>query len=361
MHIKICCTSNSTACSDFRQSGEGDCRLNMKAIVRCEIILSILFWFAGGMRAEAKNTVYQKLNEGSKVRIAVVGDSIACGAGVQEGYSWDELLKIWLEKEFGSSVILDNYAEGGTATMYGYYQCETRMKGKEEYDLIIICYGQNDFTEDFSLIYENLLRSLKGHSPSCDIITILESSQKKYTEKIEDIIRLSNYYGASIADTLQAFAEETDNIEGLHLDGIHPNRRGHEIYFETVYSVIKNNIISDKKTRPIPEPSVQGMEIFHNFRFIPLDECIYTDGGYQLVTSRPVLGILIQHTNQADPIISVKMSTGEVWSMFGKVEVGYEFESALLIDELTLPGTVVQLEDPFHRMSGTVEGFIVAG
>ena len=41
------------------------------------------------------------------------------------------------------------------------------------YDLAIICYGQNDALEGFSTNYEAIIRAIERKYPDCSIISIL--------------------------------------------------------------------------------------------------------------------------------------------------------------------------------------------
>ena len=53
-----------------------------------------------------------------------------------------------------------------------------------DYDLAVICYGQNDREQDFSLYYESIIRALRSKFSKCSVISILESSQRTYTNQL---------------------------------------------------------------------------------------------------------------------------------------------------------------------------------
>lgn len=310
-------------------------------------------------------SVYQKLKTGKPVRVAILGDSIADKTGVMDpAQSWDSLLFDWLNAEYVSRITQDSYAIGGTISYTGYYQCETAMraaiKKSGAYDLVIICYGQNDAPENFVLFYEGLLRTVKKLNPSCQLITILESSQQVYTEKMSEIIRLSGLYGADVADTISAFAQSEFSYEQLCADDIHPNDLGHALYFDTVRSIIESNTAAGKKATALPAPSSPFTTLFERFSFIPLSKCRTEDGQYRLVTSAPSLGIVYKKFPGGSDI-RLDFSSGEVWLDTGNTTVLKEWTMAAPIGLLIEQGTVVTLDNADGMIENTVIGFISSG
>lgn len=310
------------------------------------------------------DTAYQKLEKGKKVRVAVLGDSIGGGTGADDGHAWVSLLGSYLGERYGSRITLDNYSIGGTGTFTGYYQCENAMREEIEktlpYDLVIICYGQNDRTESFYPVYEGLLRSVKKYNPDCQLITILESSQRAYTGKMHAIIRLSYLYGADVADTIKAFALSGLPYETLCSDGVHPNTAGHKLYFETVSEVIDTNVEIGKERMPFPEPSDACASLFENYSMVPLTDCVYLDGAYHYITDAPVLGVLFEHSPEKEKIV-VRFDTGEEWKYSGKTDIAEEWTEATLIKMMVPAGTKIVLEDAGGQIAGTVKGFILTG
>lgn len=308
---------------------------------------------------------YQKLKNGEPVRIAILGDSIADKTGVFDpSRSWDSLLLDWMNTEYTSPITQDNYAIGGTISYTGYYQCETAMraaiKKDGRYDLVIICYGQNDAPENFVLFYEGLLRTVKKLNPSCQLIAVLESSQQVYTDKMLEIIRLGTHYDADIADTISAFALSGLSYEQLCADDIHPNALGHAIYFDTVRAVIEHNVAEGRKQTGLPASSSPFTTLFENFTFIPLSNCKTADGQYRLVTSTPSLGIVYKKFPGGSDI-RLEFSSGEVWADTGDTTILKEWTMAAPIGLLIGKGTVVTLSNEDGMIEDTVLGFIASG
>ena len=75
---------------------------------------------------------------------------------------------------------------GGNASYAGYVRTMA-LNDDVDYDLAIICYGQNDSADGFSTNYESIIQAIRSKYPGCSIISILESSQQTYTEKMTTI------------------------------------------------------------------------------------------------------------------------------------------------------------------------------
>ena len=171
---------------------------------------------------KSQENFYSKLIKGEKVNILIVGDSISAPS---EDESWSMQLKRSLENKYGSKVSLDNISMGGTSSYEGYARIKM-LSNNTGYDLCIVCYGQNDSEENFSMYYESIYRALKDKYSECSIISILESAQREYTPKLKKIIELAEYYQVPVADTIKAFNESGYTHEELTEDGTHLNTKG---------------------------------------------------------------------------------------------------------------------------------------
>ena len=188
---------------------------------------------------DAEDSFYQKLSDEFDVNVLVVGDSIAENGQGEKG--WCTLLQNNLRKTYGNSVSFTNVSMGGNASYAGYVRTMA-LNDDVNYDLAIICYGQNDSTDGFSTNYESIIRAIRSRYPDCSIISVLESSQKTYTEKMTTIQSICEHYSIPVADTIDAFNNSGKAYDDLSNDGVHPNDAGQEIYFETVKSVIDDNM-----------------------------------------------------------------------------------------------------------------------
>ena len=188
---------------------------------------------------EAEDSFYQKLADGFDVNVLIVGDSIAEGGQGEKG--WCTLLQNNLRETYGNSVSFTNVSMGGNTSYAGYVRTMA-LNDDVDYDLAIICYGQNDGADGFSTNYESIIRAIRSKYPDCSIISILESSQRTYTEKMTTIQSICEHYSIPVADTIAAFNDSGKAYDDLTGDGVHPNDAGQEIYFETVKAVINDNV-----------------------------------------------------------------------------------------------------------------------
>lgn len=172
---------------------------------------------------EAEDSFYQKMADGFDMNVLVVGDSIAEGGQGENG--WCTLLQNNLRKTYNNRGSFTNVSMGGN-TFYAGYVRTMALNDDVDYDLAIICYGQNDGTNGFSTNYESIIRAIRNKYPDCSIISILESSQREYTEKMTTIQSICEHYDIPVADTIAAFNNSGKAYDNLTVDGIHPNDAG---------------------------------------------------------------------------------------------------------------------------------------
>lgn len=219
---------------------------------------------------DENDSFFQKLADGLDVSILIIGDSIGAGAGVETANGkWYALLQEELWKQYHVRAELTNISLGGNTSYAGYARAAA-LDDQAEYDLAIICYGQNDAIEDFSFNYELIIRTIKRKYPNCSILSILESSQREYTPKMQIIQQLADYYGYPTVDTITPFSKDYD---ALTSDGVHPNDAGQRIYFEEVFRVIARCVEEYRGKEPdLPSPINSGVTDFDAFRSITASE-----------------------------------------------------------------------------------------
>lgn len=252
----------------------GERSKQLKGIILISIVLLLGLMWIGYTWYRHQNT-YQ---------ILIVGDSIGNGEGCDDyANKWFKFIGPHMEENYNRQVKITNVSMGGNSSYAGYARI-MMLEEDTDYDLVIVCYGQNDKVEGFSRYYESILRAIRQKYPSCEVISILESSQKTYTEKMLTIQSLAEHYGVYVADTIEAFVESGKAYEELTNDGCHPNDEGQRLYYETVIKIIDE--IYGKPEAEQPEcsdiqPVNSGMEQFENFtyfskeKFRTVDELTY--------------------------------------------------------------------------------------
>ena len=184
---------------------------------------------------EAKDSFYQKLTDGFDVNVLIVGDSIAENGQGEKG--WCTLLQNNLRKTYNNKVSFTN-----------------------------------DGADGFSTNYESIIRAIRSKYPDCSIISILESSQREYTEKMTTIQSICDHYGIPIADTIEAFNNSGKAYDDLTGDGVHPNDAGQEIYYETVKTVIDDNVAASTGKMADADAINADVHKFDNFVWYGADK-----------------------------------------------------------------------------------------
>lgn len=207
------------------------------------------------------------------LKVLIVGDSIGEGAGASDpSLKWYKYLIPYMKETYGVKLDITNVSMGGNTSYAGYVRV-MELDEKENYDLAIICYGENDKPENFSLYYESILWAISNKYPTCKLMTILESSQRDYTEKIRTIQNLSGHYNAYVADTIAAFHESGRPYEELCDDGTHPNDEGQKVYYETVKTQM--DVFYSEKNQPLlPKIETVNPELtcFNNFKYYSIND-----------------------------------------------------------------------------------------
>lgn len=231
----------------------------------CGIALGIIIVIIAGV------TTYQKMVTVTQ-KMLIVGDSIGIGTGASDlELKWYKFLPSFMKEKYGVKLDITNVSMGGNTSFAGY----SRIMGLEEddFDYVVICYGENDKLDDFPLYYESILRAAYWRYPESKIITILESSQREYTEKIKIIQELSRHYRAQIVDMIAAFNNSGMLYEELTDDGTHPNDKGQQLYYEAVRDALVQ-IYSEEKISSVKEilPVNTEIEEFRNYKFYDIEE-----------------------------------------------------------------------------------------
>lgn len=205
------------------------------------VIISGLI-FALPTKDYMKMTFSEKINAGYTAHILINGDSI--GGTANEG-EWCSILKNIITKETSETVEINNISKPGNSSFAGIASWEIMEDVNQRLsDLVILCYGQNDVDdESFAINYEALIRNTIAGNPNAEIIAVLESSQREYTNKIMTIIELCNYYNIPYVDTIKAFKNSGYSYDELSDDGTHPNAKGKEIYAMAIWNVIKHEFL----------------------------------------------------------------------------------------------------------------------
>lgn len=223
-------------------------------------------------KQEETSNFYEKIKNGFDVNILIVGDAIENSNGVST--SWRQLLDRYIEDNYFVTVGMTNVSMEGNSSYAG-YSCVMNLDDGIDYDLAIICYGHYDDDEQFDLYYESIVRAIGQKYKNCCVVSVLESAQQTYTDKMKTIQTIAAHYGISVADTIEAFNSgrygEKGEVSELTDDRIHPNDLGQEVYFEVIRDAIiggsnENRMLNDTA------PMNGSLKSFETFRYIGVDD-----------------------------------------------------------------------------------------
>lgn len=203
-----------------------------------------------------KTNVYTKIAQGQPISILIAGDSIGAGSGASKPeFNFANRLKSALQQKYSVTATVVNVSMGGNTT-YAPLIRVFKLNKNHDFDLAIICSGENDYASTLGPYYEALIRNIKTKYPNAEIISILQSSQKTYTDKIKTIQTIAKHYNIPTADTIIPFTNgENGTYSTLTVDGIHPTNKGYALYAQTLETLIDQNVQNNTKAKQkLPSP-----------------------------------------------------------------------------------------------------------
>ena len=212
--------------------------------------LCLLTYLLANAFIPKKPNTYAKIAQGQPISILVAGDSIGGGSGsTKPEFNFANRLKTALQKKYSVTATIVNVSMGGNTT-YAPLVRVFKLSKEHNFDLVILCSGENDHISTLGKYYEAIVRNVKTKYPNAEIISILQSSQKTYTDKIKTIQSIAQHYNIPTADTIAPFTNgENGEYNTLTDDGIHPNNKGYAIYAKVLENLIATNVQKKQATR----------------------------------------------------------------------------------------------------------------
>lgn len=231
------------------------------------LIIWICFFAFATYGFDSTLTVYEKISEKKPIRYTVIGDSIGRGSGAETPeQKWFNILESKMYAEHGIRMTGEYSVQSGATAFEGLYKL-SQFKNAGKSDLVFIVFGENDRkymeANDFSVLYESLMRKAKAVFPNAEIMTITESSltNGRFAEEIE---KLSAHYNASHIDMRKVFQKTGISAKELTKDLVHPNGRGYQLYADAIYRQLTQDTEQNKEITAIFEPV--NNQTFESFR-----------------------------------------------------------------------------------------------
>ena len=190
--------------------------------------------------------LYSKLKNKADVRMLVLGDGLALSQGRNTTAGiWDKEIANWMTNTYGSKVELVSLARAGATSAVGYEVAANN--DISNYDLIIICFGQNDNNKlnninTFNANYQGIINKVKEKNPEGTILPILPSTlvaDNAYRVAIQNISK-NNTLNA--IDVSNEFANSGVAINQLVGNAGLPNDKGYGLYIKAVTKHIENSM-----------------------------------------------------------------------------------------------------------------------
>lgn len=204
----------------------------------------------------ADYNLYDKLRNGKDISTLVIGDGIAASNGSEDKDKWYIKLQSWISQTYKVQDKTDLKVHPGGGIDDGIK--EYGADEESEYDLVILCYGQNDRQMDihqWSKKYESIVRQVINKNPKSDVILLVESSFQNYEIIPNAIKQISQYYGIQNIDMREVFKDSGTPYNKLS-SGINPNTDGYALYFKAISNVIDNNVKNEKKINYVAKDSL---------------------------------------------------------------------------------------------------------
>lgn len=177
------------------------------------------------------------------MNIAIIGGSITEGAGAS-GYkhSYVYRLQKYLMQEY-TEVNIKNLGAGGTASQFGVFRLKRDLKDFNP-DIIIIEFAVNDRIYDSnsaSIYFEGLIRACAKITSK---IIIIDLPTGMCDSCVSIHKKISYFYDIPLIDVQDEVWKRIGKREftwnEISIDNLHPNDRGHELYFEIIKEKLKD-------------------------------------------------------------------------------------------------------------------------
>lgn len=250
-----------------------------------------------------KNTYYN-LTQNKKLNVGYIGGSVTSGTGGENGYCWRTATTEWFKTKFpGAEITETNSAWGGTGSYWGFFRADEMLNSGNP-DLVFIEFAINDayagHNKTYSALYmEGLVRKIREHNPSCDIIIVLvtdNSPAKRLGTEYEQLVAhkmVAAHYGIPTINVGNALVEEmkkTGNGWDYYVgDVVHPNNKGYKVYADCIAKYLEERLLAspDKSgTSEHPKPDKDLVSNLSVSSEVIKAESLTNYSGFKLINSK---------------------------------------------------------------------------
>lgn len=211
-------------------------QLNISSFAYQQILNNSLV--SKGNNFRLKNTI-NKIKQGEKVNIAIIGGSVTEGAGpkdFRDGYAYQFFYQ--LREKFApknsNNLYLNNAGLEGTPSTLGKLRYDEDIENVfgTQPDILIIEFAVNDGGEEiYNRSFESLVRNALLKNPKTAVIALYSAAT--YGNSAFQKKKVSDYYDIAQIDVLKSIKPAIlNNIlkqENFYTDSVHPTKEGHKI------------------------------------------------------------------------------------------------------------------------------------
>ncbi|NQT20999.1 MAG: SGNH/GDSL hydrolase family protein [Planctomycetes bacterium] len=199
-----------------------------------------------------------KTRNGEPLTLCISGDSISAGCNASKSTGvppfmppWTELVPAVLEKVYGSTIRLRNYALGGAGVTHGVPAAEPAAK--DQPDLFVIAYGMNNVRERNPGLFrhwtQTIIETVRKGTPEAEFVLVASMlGNPDWTHTPAEMFplyrdELQSLCGEGIilADLTAVWTELLNVKDFLDITGNgvnHPNDFGHRVYAQVLLSLL---------------------------------------------------------------------------------------------------------------------------
>jgi acyl-CoA thioesterase-1 len=235
--------------------------------------------------------IKKKLTDEKDLCVVYLGGSITEGAGASaQDRRWASRIQAWLEENWPDTRWRSHNAGiGGTNSEFGVFRLQHDVLSQKP-DLVFVEFAVNDYKTDGDQCrnaMEGIVRGIWTKLPETEIVFVLTATVKMEEECYrigqvpESVIiheQVASYYHIPVIhvgeELLEQIRREGAAPETYLPDGVHPNDRGHAVYYETIKEYLLKGIYGLAR-RPLPPP--MGDLRYGNVRMLDAVKTAETD------------------------------------------------------------------------------------
>ncbi len=197
-----------------------------------------------------------------EITYVVYGDSISEGCDIADGDGYFYRVKEYIEQKSGKKVNMINTSVGGTCSDWGRDNFDERVLAHNP-DIISVGFGMNDMSkgnvhgqtidfgvkpEDFKINITDMVKKALDKGAKIFVISPCRANELWHyfggqgspcTAIIEGVAREFNISYADVTALWDKVLERKDTQSMLVNDINHPERFGHDVYFEAIKPILK--------------------------------------------------------------------------------------------------------------------------